>query len=303
MSQQGESEPPPSARPDVPDGPDVPDVRVGTSGWRYPSWRGDFYPRGLRQRDELAYLAAQLTGVELNGSFYSLQRPSSYTSWAAQVPDDFLFAVKGGRFITHMRRLVDVQSALANFFASGVLALGPKLGPVLWQLPANLPFDEPLLAAFIDLLPRTTEAAAELATKHDDKLADERTLTTPLVSAPIRHALEPRHESFRSPRARELLQRTGIATVISDSADTWPRFDDVTATLVYVRLHGDTELYRSGYSDAALSSWAERVRGWTDQGLDVHVYFDNDARGHAPHDAVRLLGLLDGGTGGTGARR
>jgi uncharacterized protein YecE (DUF72 family) len=268
------------------------EVKVGTSGWRYPSWRGDFYPVGLRQRDELSYLAGRLTAVEVNGSFYSLQRPSSYTTWAAQAPDDFVFAVKGGRFITHMRRLVDVQTPLANFFASGVLALGDKMGPVLWQLPARLPFDEDLLRTFFDLLPRTTEAAAELALGHDDKLAADRTLTTPLVSAPIRHALEPRHETFHSAQAREVLQRNGIAMVISDSAGTWPQFDVVTSDLVYVRLHGDTELYRSGYSATALQSWAERIHGWTQDGLDVHVYFDNDARGHAPHDARALLDVL-----------
>ena len=247
------------------------EVRIGTSGWRYPSWRGDFYPPGLRQRDELAHLSRRLTGVELNGSFYSLQRPSSYASRAEQVPADFVFAVKGGRFITHMRRLGGVQSALANFFASGVLALGDKLGPVLWQLPANLPFDEQLLTSFFDLLPRTTTEAAALAAKHDDKLPDDRALTSPLVSAPIRHALEPRHETFNRPRARCVMQRHGIAMVVSDSAGTWPQFDVVTSDLVYVRLHGDTELYRSGYSDAALEAWARRVTRWTQQGLDVHV--------------------------------
>ena len=268
------------------------DIRIGTSGWRYPSWRGDFYPAGLRQRDELAHLAVELTAVELNGSFYSLQRPSSYASWAEQVPDDFVFAVKGGRFITHMRRLVDVQPALANFFASGVLALGPKLGPVLWQLPASLAFDEQLLSDFFALLPRSTTEAGELARLHDAKLGEGRALTTPPVSAPIRHALEPRHDSFGSPLARNVLQRSGIAMVLSDSAGTWPTFDVVTADLVYVRLHGDTELYHSGYSEAALEAWAGRVRGWADDGLDVHVYFDNDARGHAPHDARTLLGLV-----------
>ena len=268
------------------------EVRVGTSGWRYPSWRGDFYPAGLRQRDELAHLASRLNAVEINGSFYSLQRPTSYAAWAEQVPDDFVFAVKGGRFITHMRRLVDVQPALANFFASGLLALGAKLGPVLWQLPASLPFDEQLLTDFFRLLPRGTEAAGELARQHDAKLDETRTLTTPLVNAPIRHALEPRHESFHSPQARELLQRHGIAMVLSDSAGTWPTFDVVTADLVYVRLHGDTELYHSGYSSAALERWAGRVSGWADEGLDVHVYFDNDARGHAPHDACALLRLV-----------
>lgn len=268
---------------------------MGTSGWRYPSWRGDFYPAGLRQRDELSHLSRELTAVEVNGSFYSLQRPSSYAAWAAQAPEGFVFAVKGGRFITHMRRLVDVETPLANFFASGVLALGDKLGPVLWQLPARLAFDEERLEAFFDLLPRTTEAAADLASRHDEKVGADRALTTPLVSAPLRHALEPRHESFHSSRAREVLQRNDIAMVISDSAGTWPQFEVVTSDLVYVRLHGDTALYRSGYSRDALESWGRRIRRWAHAGLNVHVYFDNDARGHAPHDARALLGLLQSG--------
>ncbi|EBF6878282.1 DUF72 domain-containing protein, partial [Salmonella enterica subsp. enterica serovar Saintpaul] len=153
-------------------------VRIGTSGWRYPSWRGDFYPAGLRQRDELAHLSRLLTGVEVNGSFYSLQRPSSYSSWAGQVPKGFLFAVKGGRFITHLRRLVDVEEPLANFFASGVLALGDKLGPVLWQLPARQELDEDRLSAFFELLPRTTDEAAALAARHGTALSGDRILTT-----------------------------------------------------------------------------------------------------------------------------
>lgn len=270
------------------------EIRVGTSGWRYPSWRSDFYPVGLRQRDELTFLSSRLNAAELNGSFYSLQRPTSYASWAAQVPDDFCFAVKGGRFITHMRRLAGVQVALANFFASGVLALGAKLGPVLWQLPPNLAFDEELLQGFFALLPRTTEAAAEVASRHDEKVPDARALTTPVLSAPIRHVLEPRHESFHTATARSLLERSGIGTVLSDSGGTWPTFEAITSDLVYARLHGDAELYRSGYSATALDEWAERVRAWAAHGLDVHVYFDNDARGHAPHDAVGLLGRLGG---------
>ncbi|SDO77191.1 Uncharacterized conserved protein YecE, DUF72 family [Pedococcus dokdonensis] len=267
-------------------------MRVGTSGWRYASWRGDFYPRGLRQRDELSHLSHRLNAVELNGSFYSLQRPSSYATWAQEVPDDFVFAVKGGRFITHMRRLADVSTPLANFFASGVLALGDKLGPVLWQLPASLPFDADLLSSFFAQLPRTSEQAAELARGHDDKLPEGRALTTPVASTPIQHALEPRHESFHAPDARKLLEDNDVAMVISDSAGTWPTFDVITSRLVYVRLHGDTELYASGYSTAALGRWASRVRRWADDGLQVHVYFDNDARGHAPHDAEALLDLV-----------
>src|SRR5688572_19432991 len=254
-------------------------VLVGTSGWRYAGWRGDFYPRGLRQRDELAYLSRALTSVEVNGSFYSLQRPSSYAAWAAETPDEFVFAVKGGRFITHMRQLRDVETALANFFASGVLALGPKLGPVLWQLPARLSYDEARLSEFFDLLPRTTDEAAALARRHDDKVPDTRALTQAVTSAPIRHALEPRHESFASDAANDLLRRNGIATVIADSAGTWPQLDAITSDLVYIRLHGDTELYTSGYSAAALEEWASRIHDWRQRGLDVVVYFDNDAKG------------------------
>jgi uncharacterized protein YecE (DUF72 family) len=272
--------------------PAAAEVRVGTSGWRYPSWRGDFYPRGLRQRDELAHLSRQLTAVELNGSFYSLQRPKSYQSWADQAPEGFLFAVKGSRFITHLRRLTDVDVALANFFASGILALGEKLGPLLWQLPARQAFDEDLLARFFALLPRTTQEAAVLAGHHADTLAADRVLTATTVDRPIRHALEPRHESFRSARALDLLRAHDIATVISDSAGTWPVIDAVTSDLVYVRLHGDRELYASGYSREALEGWRERVQQWVGAGLDTHVYFDNDARGHAPHDARALLELL-----------
>lgn len=267
-------------------------VRIGTSGWRYPSWRGDFYPSGLRQRDELAHLSRLLTAVEVNGSFYSLQRPSSFATWAGQVPDDFLFALKGGRFITHLRRLVDVEEPLANFFASGVLALGDKLGPVLWQLPARQELDEERLAAFFELLPRTTDEAAALAERHGTALSGDRVLTSASVSLPLRHVLEPRHESFHSRRAEDLLRAHDIGTVVSDSAGTWPEFDTVTSDLVYVRLHGDTELYTSGYSQDALAVWAARVRRWTDDGLEVHVYFDNDARGRAPHDARALLQLL-----------
>src|SRR5690349_23607042 len=147
-------------------------VRVGISGWRYPAWRGDFYPKGLPQRRELEYAGEHLTSIEINGSFYSLQRFTSYAAWRADVPDDFVFAVKGPRYVSHLKRLKDVEVPLANFFASGVLALGPKLGPILWQLPENLRFDPDVLDAFLSLLPRTTTDAEELARHHDDKVPD-----------------------------------------------------------------------------------------------------------------------------------
>src|SRR6478609_3165201 len=149
----------------------MPHARIGVSGWRYPSWRGDFYPKGLPQRLELTYAAERMTSIEINGSFYSLQRPSSYAAWRAAVPADVDFAVKGGRFITHLKALRDVETPLANFFASGVLALGDQLGPFLWQLPERLTFDAGVVDTFLGLLPRTTTSVADLASRHDDKLA------------------------------------------------------------------------------------------------------------------------------------
>lgn len=264
-------------------------IKVGISGWSYRAWRGDFYPQGLRQRDELAYAAERLGTIEVNGSFYSLQRPTSYAAWRDAVPDGVELAVKGGRFITHMKKLRDVEAPLANFFASGVLALGDKLGPVLWQLPERLAFDAERMAGFFDLLPRTAGAAAALAGRHDDKLADDRALTTVTgdPDQPIRHVLEFRHRSFCEAEAIELLRAHDVGCVVADTAGRWPQAEAVTSDVVYVRLHGDTELYTSGYSPAALDRWAERCRGWAEQ-ADVYVYFDNDARGHAPHDAVAL---------------
>jgi uncharacterized protein YecE (DUF72 family) len=268
----------------------VGEIRVGISGWTYAGWRGDFSPKWLTQKHELAYAAERLDSIEINGSFYSLQRPTSYAAWRDQTPDDFVFAVKGGRFITHMKRLRDVEAPLANFFASGVLALGPKLGPVLWQLPERLTFDADVLAAFFAQLPRTVGQAAALARRHDDKLPDDRTMTrAPRGQADrrIRHALEFRHESFCSDEAFALLREHDVACVVADTAGRWPRAEQVTSDLVYVRLHGDQELYASGYGDAALDGWAQKCRDWSGR-ADVAVYFDNDAKGFAPHDAVRL---------------
>jgi uncharacterized protein YecE (DUF72 family) len=272
-------------------------IRVGISGWRYAGWRGDFYPKGLVQRNELAYAAERLSSAEINGSFYSLQRPSSYATWREQTPDDFVFAVKGGRFITHLKKLAGVETALANFFASGVLALGPKLGPFLWQLPENLRFDAERLEGFFAQLPRTAGAAAELAKRHDAKVPEDRALTTAEDDRPLRHALEFRSPTFCTEEAYDLLRRHDIACVVADTAGRFPFVEQVTSDFMYVRLHGDTELYVSGYSDATLERWAERCRSWAASGQDVYVYFDNDAKGYAPHDAVALLAKVGGRAG------
>ena len=272
-----------------PGGYAAPMIRVGISGWRYAGWRGVFYPKGLPQRLELAHAAERFGGIEVNGSFYSLQRPSSWRSWAEQVPADFVFAVKGPRYITHMLKLNDVEAPLGTFLASGVLSLGEHLGPVLWQLPPHLGFHPERLAAFFDLLPRrTTDAAAFAAAHHDASKLKEPADTSAPVDRALRHVLEVRHDSFRTPQFCELLRAHDIGMVVADSAGTWPMFDEVTSDVAYVRLHGDTELYASGYSDAALDRWAAKARGWEADGLEVHVYFDNDAKVHAPFDALAL---------------
>jgi uncharacterized protein YecE (DUF72 family) len=266
-------------------------VRIGISGWTYKPWRGVFYPAGLRQKDELEYAAGRLSSIEINGSFYSLQRPESYRGWHDRVPDDFVFAVKGGRFITHMKKLADVDTALANFFASGPLALGGKLGPLLWQLPPTLGFDADRLSHFFELLPRTTKEAAVIASGHDERV-EGRAWLEPGEDRPLRHALEVRHDSYLDPTFLDLLRRHDVAVVVADTAGKWPRLPHVTSDFAYVRLHGDTELYASGYSGESLDTWAALVRGWAEQGTDVYVYFDNDIKVRAPFDAMALAERL-----------
>lgn len=272
----------------------APRIRIGIAGWRYAPWRGVFYPPGLPQRGELGFAAARLDTIELNGSFYALQRPESYTRWRGETPPGFVFAVKGPRYITHMLRLRGARVALANFLASGPLALGDKLGPLLWQLPARHVFDPGELDAFLSLLPRSTAEAAALAGEHETKL-DGRAFVLAGEDRPLRHALEVRSASFVDDRFPELLRRHGVALVVADAPTRWPFFTDVTADFVYVRLHGADELYASGYTDAALERWAATVRGWADGsscpdglGRDVYVYFDNDAKVRAPFDAMSL---------------
>jgi len=269
-------------------------IRVGVSGWTYPRWRGDFYPDGLRQKDELTYAADRMSSIEVNGSFYSLQRPTSYARWRDATPDGFVFAVKGSRFITHMRRLGDVETGLANFLASGVLALGAKLGPVLWQLPSSFAFDAERLASFFGLLPRTRDEAARFARHHDDKVSGDRVFLGPVPDGPVDHVIEPWHASFGSPEALDLLRANDIGTVWGDAAGKFPVIDGDTSGVRYVRLHGHTELYASGYSSRSLDQWASRCRTWARSGRDVYVYFDNDSRGRAPWDAVGLIERLEG---------
>jgi uncharacterized protein YecE (DUF72 family) len=280
-------------------------VRIGISGWTYAPWRGNFYPPGLLQADELSYASRQVDTIEINGTFYGLQRPDAFARWYDETPEGFVFAVKGPRFITHIRRLHEVETPLANFFASGVLRLEEKLGPVLWQFPPSFRFSPERLDHFFALLPRDTEAAAALAEHRSEWLA-ERAWARTERRRELRHAIEIRHQSFLDPAFIALLRRHRVALVFADSV-AWPYAEDVTADFVYLRLHGSEELYASGYSDEALDHWATRIKLWAEglepndarliapevgpapQGAhDVFAYFDNDAKVRAPVDARSL---------------
>lgn len=264
-------------------------VLVGVSGYDYPGWRGPFYPPGLPARRALEYASRRFPSIELNGTFYSLKSPATFARWAAETPPGFVFAVKGSRFITHNKKLAGAELALANFYASGVLALGKKTGPFLWQLPPGLRFDAARLETFIDLLPRTTSDAERLAALHDPGVLRRGALTLAPERARYRHAFEIRHPSFLDPALYALLRRRRCAFVIADTAGVFPCAEEVTADFVYVRLHGSQALYAGGYTDAELDRWADHAAAWAAAGLDVYVYFDNDAHAHAPRDAARLL--------------
>jgi uncharacterized protein YecE (DUF72 family) len=285
-------------------------IWIGISGWRYEPWRGAFYPPGLVQARELDYASRFLPTIEINGSFYSLQRPGSYAAWYAATPPGFIFAVKGNRFLTHMLKLRGIETPLANVLASGVFALKEKLGPFLWQFPPQLRYEAEKVEHFLSLLPRDTGQALAMARGHDEKLAGRALLEIDAVR-PLRHAVEIRHESFLDEAFIALLRKYKVALVVADTAGKWPDYEDVTADFVYIRLHGEHELYASGYEDDSLERWAERIRTWSEGGQpadarlisshaparvaqrDVYCYFDNDIKVRAPFDAKRLMELLD----------
>jgi uncharacterized protein YecE (DUF72 family) len=285
------------------------DIHIGISGWRYEPWRGVFYPPGLVQARELDYASRELPTIEINGSFYALQRPATYAAWYAATPPGFIFAVKGNRFITHMLKLRGVETPLANVLASGMFALREKLGPILWQFPPQLRFDQDKIARFLALLPRDTGQALAIARGHDARMEGRSLLEIDAVR-PLRHAVEVRHESFRDDAFIALLRKHNVALVVADTAGKWPDWEDVTADFMYLRLHGEHELYASGYEDASLERWASRIRRWSEgkqpadarlvsqaappkaKNRDVYCYFDNDIKVRAPFDARRLIALL-----------
>jgi uncharacterized protein YecE (DUF72 family) len=278
-------------------------VRTGIAGWVFADWRGAFYPEGLPQKQELAYASAALGIIEINGTFRSLQKPQSFLTWAGQTPDGFMFAIKGPQLVTHIKRLKDVEEPLANFFASGPLALGAKLGPFVWQLPPNLSYDPERMENFFSLLPETGEETAALAGRHTERVPEPH-LAAAGVGA-VRHAVEVRHESFADPGFIAQLKRHNVALVAADTAQ-WPTLD-LTADFAYCRLQGAPG--RDRYEEADLDRWAARIGAWAagrpmadgdfvvppeadPAPRDVFAIFVSTDKVHAPRNAQALMQLL-----------
>jgi len=290
-------------------------IYIGISGWRYEPWRGVFYPDDLTQERELEFASRSVTSIEINGSFYSLQKPASYAAWHDATPKDFVFSVKGNRFITHTRRLREIDGPVANVLASGVFNLGDKLGPFLWQFPPNFKFDPETMEHFLSILPHDTDQGLALARQHEPRMKGKVALEVG-KKRKLRHALEIRNESFIDEAFIALLRKYKVAMVVADTGGKWPDYEDVTADFMYLRLHGPEELYASGYTDKALNKWAERISAWSGGGQpedarlispkaapkrasrDVFCYFDNDLKVRAPFDARRLTEKLGIDTSG-----
>lgn len=278
-------------------------IRIGISGWRYPPWRGVFYPKDLAQKRELEFASRTLPTIEINGSFYSLKHPENYAAWYDATPSGFVFSVKGSRYITHIRRLREIEKPLANFFASGLFNLKEKLGPFLWQFPPSFTYDAERLEHFFSLLPRDSNEALELARKRESQMKGRSCLSID-KNRKLRHAIEIRNHSFEDESFIALLRKYKVALVVADTAKKWPLLEDITSDFMYLRLHGEEELYASGYTEKALNHWAKRIAIWSEGGQvkdaklisnkpalkrksrDIFCYFDNDVKVKAPFDAT-----------------
>jgi uncharacterized protein YecE (DUF72 family) len=235
---------------------------IGTSGWNYKSWRDGFYG-DTPQKQWLRFCAEHFSAIEVNGTFYRLQPQSTFEKWRDETPEGFPFAIKGHRYVTHNKKLLDVEESMIRC-RENATPLGEQLAAVVWQLPARLKKDVERLQKFVKILGRWKST---------------------------RHAVEFRDKTWFDDQVAECLTKHAVAVCMSDAPD-WPMWDRVTTDLVYIRLHGHTRKYASSYSKPALITWATRVRGWLKESRDVHVYFDNDAEGAAPKNALTLLDML-----------
>jgi uncharacterized protein YecE (DUF72 family) len=258
-------------------------VRVGVGGWVFEPWRGSFYPEGLPQKRELEYMSRHLTTIEINGTYYGSQKPESFARWRDETPDDFVFAVKGPRFATNRRVLAEAGESVERFFSTGVTELREKLGPVNWQFMATKKLDLDDFAAFLALLPKAVDGRG------------------------IRHAVEVRHPSFRTPDFVVLAREHEVAVITALESD-YPQIADVTAPFVYARLMGTTDGDAAGLAPEAVSLWADRARAWADGGTpegleivapppakldrDVFLYVISGAKPRNPHAAMALIERL-----------
>jgi uncharacterized protein YecE (DUF72 family) len=242
------------------------DIRIGVGGWTFEPWRGPFYPEKLPQKRELEFASGKLTSIEINGTYYGSQKPASFAKWHDETPDDFVFALKGPRFTTNRRVLAEAGPSIERFFASGVMELRDKLGPINWQFIPTKKFDPDDFAAFLTLLPKTVDGR------------------------PVRHAVEVRHESFRTPDFTALASDHGVAIVIAGDSE-YPHITDLTAPFVYARIMGTTETEPNGYPDADLAKWAKQARDWA-KTRDVFLYVISGFKQRNPAAAIALLERL-----------
>ena len=242
-------------------------IHIGIGGWTYEPWRGTFYPHGLPQKRELEYAGAHLTAIEINATFYGRQKPQSYANWAKAVPDGFKFSLKASRYAVARKVLAEGGDSVRMFLEQGFTELGDRLGPILWQFAATKRFERDDFARFLDLIPNTQDGV------------------------PLRHALEPRHESFRDPAFVELARERNMAIVHADS-DDYPCIDGATADFSYARLQRSVEDIATGYSAAALDGWASKARGWSAGGHDAFIFFIAGAKVRNPAAAQALIERL-----------
>jgi uncharacterized protein YecE (DUF72 family) len=246
-------------------------IRVGIGGWTFAPWRGSFFPKGLKHKDELAFAARALTALEINGTFYSGFKPQTFAGWAAETPAGFVFSAKANRFCTNRRVLADAGESIGKFFAQGIGELGDRLGPILWQFANTKKFDPDDFARFLDLLP--------------ESLPEHR------GERPLRHALEVRHESFRDQRFVDLARERGMAICLADHP-AYPMIEDLTADFVYARLMRGTEDEPACYPPAATQAWARRLSGLAADGRDVFAFFISGGKPRAPFGALAMQTAL-----------
>lgn len=262
---------------------------IGISGWTFPAWRGTFYPKDLVQKKELEFASRALNTIEINGTFYSLQRPKTFQRWYDETPEDFQFAVKAPQFITHVLRLKEAEEPLANFFASGLLCLKEKMGPILWQFPPFVMLKDDRFEKFLKLLPQDGKAAAKLAKRHGKKV-EGRSHTTVQGNFPVRHAFEFRHKSFLNEDFLKLLKKHNVAFVFAhEGSEKAPYTEEPTADFIYARLHGEGKKFAKGYPTSEITQWAKKVKAWNRTGKEAFIYFSNEAKVHSPAGALKLM--------------